>query len=325
MLSVETPQQAEKLARESGPLYAVEREGDVRLGPFTLAELVAAITTGEVTAVDKVRLDDEPATAIANVPELARHLPPSTRTPTARRRTQMAETSELYELSSRSILGVLIDVLLAKDDGLLLCESRGIRKEIYLESGIPTFVTSNQPGELLGEMLVKRKVIERGELDMALALMPRFEGRLGETLVALGLVDAVLLFRCITDQVREKLLDLFVWTQGHAALYRGVERPERAFPLRLDPWDILWNGAVRRIAAGLESARFEGRGNELLVQAELDADQFALPDRLAAVWTACQGPRSLREIEGLAPNANDGRASVLVLLELGVLRWREGR
>ena len=295
-----------------------------KLRAVTHAELVRAITTGEVSATDRVRQADGAPRAVASVAELARHLPPSTRTPGARRRTQMAETSELYDLGARSIVHVLIDVLIARDDGLLLCEQSGVRKEVYLEGGVPIFVTSNQPDELLGEMLVDKGVIDRAELDMALALMPRFEGRLGETLVALGLCEPVQVFRYISDQVKEKLLGLFTWTSGHAALYRGVERPERAFPLRLDAWDVLLGGAARRIAAGLEDARFQARERAVLEQATADVDRLRQPDRLVAPFTACTAPRSLRELEGLAASREDGRAAVLVLLELGALRWRGG-
>ena len=309
------------LPHEAEP-YQLGSTGKLRA--VTHAELVRAITTGEVSATDRVRQADGAPRAVASVAELARHLPPSTRTPGARRRTQMAETSELYDLGARSIVHVLIDVLIARDDGLLLCEQSGVRKEVYLEGGVPIFVTSNQPDELLGEMLVDKGVIDRAELDMALALMPRFEGRLGETLVALGLCEPVQVFRYISDQVKEKLLGLFTWTSGHAALYRGVERPERAFPLRLDPWDVLLGGAARRIAAGLEDARFQARERAVLEQATADVDGLRLPDRLVAPFTACTAPRSLRELEGLAASREDGRAAVLVLLELGALRWRGG-
>lgn len=303
------------------PEYFVERGGDP-VGTFTLAELVRALTTGEVLATDRVREGEGPPRVIAKVAELARHLPPSTRTPTARKRTQMAQTSELYDFGGRSMLSVLIDVLLAKDDGLLLCEQGEVRKEIYLEAGVPTFVTSNQPGELLGEMLVQKGVIDRAELDLALALMPRFEGRLGETLVALGLVEPVQIFRHIADQVKEKLLDLFTWTRGHAALYRGVDQPERAFPLRLDPWEVLSSGALLRIEAGLEAARFEGRARDVLATGGMDLEALSVPERLLAMWTACQVPRSLGELEGLGPTAAEARAAVLVLLELGAIEWR---
>ncbi len=307
--------------RETGPLYTVERDGKMR-GPFALAELVRAITTGEVQATDFVRADDDAPRTIANVPELARHLPSSTRDPSARRRTQMSQTNELYDLGARSVLAVLMDVLAARDDGLLLCESGGNKKEVYLEKGVPVFVTSNQPDEMLGEMLVKSEVIDRAELDMALALMPRFEGRLGETLVALGFIDPMQLFSQINDQVKEKLFDVFLWTQGHAALYRGVPKPERAFPLRLDPWEIMLGGAARRIEAGLENARFDNRQRDALEQTTLDVESFALPERLLGAWLACRAPRALGEIEGFAPTAVQARATVLVLLELGALRWR---
>lgn len=307
--------------RETGPLYQVER-GSGRIGPFSHAELVRGITTGDVAATDRVSIDERDAETIANVPELARHLPPSTRTPTARRRTQMAETSELYDLGARSILAVLIGALLAKEDGLLLCEQGGVRKEVYLEEGVPIFVTSNQPAELLGAVLVAKGAIDAAELDMALALMPRFEGRLGETLVALGLMEPVQVFRHISEQVKDKLLGLFTWKSGHAALYRGVDRPERAFPLRIDPWDILLSGAARRVAAGLEDARFAGRSRDVLEPSGIDVDHLHLPDRVAVILTACQGPRSLGELEGLAADPVEGRAALLVLLELGALRWK---
>ncbi len=321
--AITPPANADADRLDESVAYRVERTDGPR--SFSLAELVRAITTGEVSATDSVRVGDAEPKVIANVAELARHLPPSTRTPTARRRTKMAETSELYDLGARSMLGAMIDVLLARDDGLLLCEHAGVRKEIYLQRGVPTFVTSNQPGELLGEMLVREGVIDRAELDMALALMPRFEGRLGETLVALGLVEPIHLFRHISAQVKEKLLELFTWTAGHAALYRDVERPERAFPLRLDPWEVLIGGAARRLDAGLEDDRFAGRDHDVLQRTALDIDAMRLPDRLAMHWTACQAPRSLRELGGLGPGAREDRAALLVLLELGALAWHGGR
>ena len=238
----------------------------------------------------------------------------------------MAETNELYELSGRSFLAILLESLRAKDDGLLLCEDGGVRKEVYLEQGVPVFVTSNRPEELLGEFLVKRGVLERHELDIALATMPRFEGRLGETLVALGLVDAVQVFRHISEQVRDKLLDLFLWKRGHVALYRDVHRPERAFPLQLDPWEVFETGALRRVEAGLEDASL---GRDLvLVATKVDPSDCGASESLCALWTACAVPRGLSELEGIAASPARARAGVVLLLELGALERRsygEGR
>jgi serine/threonine-protein kinase len=303
--------------------YLVLRSGET-LGPMALSTLVRAITTGEVGAQDEVRIDRRAPRLIAQVPELARHLPPSMGSPTARRRTQMAETSELYELGARSALSVLLDVLLAQDDGLLVCEHAGIRKEIYLAKGVPVFVTSNQPSELLGEVLVAKGVIARKQLESALVLMPRFEGRLGETLVAMGLIEPMQMLRLISEQVREKMLGLFTWTSGHAALYRGVEPPARGFPLKLDAWDLLVSGAARRVEAHLEDARFLGAEHRLLEHGAVDLDALGVPERLALPWMTCQSPRSLREVESLAASPLEARAAVAVLLELGALCWRGG-
>lgn len=309
----------EEALRESGGVYHVEREGEV-VGVYTLAQLVAAVTTAEVRATDAVRGETGPLRAVAAIPELARHLPASTRTPSSRRRTQMAETSELYELSGRSFLAVLVESLRARDDGLLLCEQGAVRKEVYLEGGVPVFVTSNRPEELLGEFLVGRGVLDRHELDIALATMPRFEGRLGETLVALGLVDAVQVFRHISEQVRDKLLDLFLWERGHVALYRGVDRPERAFPLHLDPWEVFETGALRRVEAGLEQEKL--RSDLILARTAVDPADCGAPESLQALWTACAAPRALTELEGVAATPARAHAGVVLLLELGALEPR---
>ncbi|MEC7526418.1 MAG: DUF4388 domain-containing protein [Myxococcota bacterium] len=232
----------------------------------------------------------------------------------------MAETSELYELSGRSFLAVLVESLRARDDGLLLCEQGAVRKEVYLEGGVPVFVTSNRPEELLGEFLVGRGVLDRHELDIALATMPRFEGRLGETLVALGLVDAVQVFRHISEQVRDKLLDLFLWERGHVALYRGVDRPERAFPLHLDPWEVFETGALRRVEAGLEQEKL--RPDLILARTAVDPADCGAPESLQALWTACAAPRALTELEGVAATPARAHAGVVLLLELGALEPR---
>lgn len=313
----ETPPAPPTPVPDAQETYDVAR-GTEPIGAFKLGELLGAIATGQVEPNDRVapRSGGE-IRSVSSIPHLARHLPISTRTPTVRRRTRMAETSELYDLTGRSMLSVLTDALVAREDGLLLCERGPIRKEVYLERGAPCFVSSNQPTELLGEQLVAKGALAREELDMALAVMPRFEGRLGETLVALGLVDAVDVFMHISDQVRDKLLELFTWTEGHVALYRNVERPDRGFPLAPDPWELLEEGAARRLEAGLDD--LDRSKNTVLSRTDLELE---LPPRLAHLATACAAPRSIDELDRMAAEPARERARLLVLIEAGILRWR---
>ena len=239
-------------------LYRVRRAGEV-LGPFTYARIVEAIATREVGGTDEVSLQGGAFSPLALHADLFRHLPASSLSETTRDRTGTSGADREVQLEKTSIVHVMGQLLLERESGLLLCAQGGVCKEVYLENGVPAFVTSNLQSELLGEFLVRRSLVSRAELDMALAVMPRFEGRLGDTLTALGLVEPVQLFREIGLQVQEKLLELFGWRIGKAEFFRGVPQPQSAFPLGLDAWRMLSRGVERRIAAGLEKDLLEGR------------------------------------------------------------------
>jgi hypothetical protein len=160
--------------------------------------------------------------------------------------------------------------------------------------------------------------------------MPRFEGKLGDTLVALGLVEPLELFQHIAEQVREKLLDLFTWVSGTATFYEGVDPPSSGFPLRLDAWEILDRGLQRRIAAGFESTLILERGQHTVVQADrIDTAvaTAALPDDLRAALRLCKTPHTIEEVAQFvtqqAGNTDPQRGYrvVSMLLSLGAVHW----
>ena len=70
----------------------------------------------------------------------------------------------------------------------------GGRKELYFVRGKLHHVASNNASELLGEYLVRRGMISRDELDFALAVLPRYGGRMGDTLPVRKLRRMVLPF-----------------------------------------------------------------------------------------------------------------------------------
>ena len=77
-----------------------------------------------------------------------------------------------------------------------------------------------------------------------------------------------MLFRHIGEQVREKLLDLFLWTGGACTHYHGVAPPPSGFPLNIDGWDVLEEGMRRRVAQGLERERIEALRTRPIVPGE---------------------------------------------------------
>ena len=75
--------------------------------------MVQAVSTGQVSPVDGVRIDNGPARALGDVPELARHLPSSTtNTNTVVEGSQVQLSGEMMPLDD----GGLVLAVHAKDD-----------------------------------------------------------------------------------------------------------------------------------------------------------------------------------------------------------------
>ena len=202
------------------------------------------------------------------------------------------------ELAVEHALGVLYRITAERSTGLLVLAVGGVRKEIYFRNGVPEFVSSNVAGELFGTYLVNAKVLNAGELDMALAVMPHFGGKLGDTLVGLGLMKPLEVFRHLTLQVRHKLIDVVSWVNGSYEWYPGRENPRPAFPLDLDPLEVYGAGAKALPSGVLTSwldrhaaLRYRAVHNPKLVP-----ELFQLGRVTRQVMELLDGRRTLREL-----------------------------
>ena len=148
------------------------------------------------------------------------------------------------DFSTTSPLRVLFRLMTARSTGLLVVAVGGIKKEIYVRDGQPEYVSSNVASELFGNYLVTKGVLSDGELAMALAMMPHYGGKLGDTLVGLGLLKPLEVFRHLTRQVRSKIIDVCTWNKGQFGWYGGRENPREAFPLDFNAFEILGAGAM---------------------------------------------------------------------------------
>ena len=129
------------------------------------------------------------------------------------------------------------------------------RKELYFDNGRLILVASSEPSELLGEYLVRQGAIDRSELEMALLALPRYGGRLGDTLIGLGLVDPVEVFRAIQSQGRSRVADIFRWPKGRVSFYRGVIPQRVDFRLDLDLPDLAQAGLEHSVSDALMISR----------------------------------------------------------------------
>ncbi len=255
------PSQADSV-RET--LSRVERADGRVIEGVSFAKLVEMIATGDVTGLDRVELMGAAPCQIREIDDLARHLMPST-TQTTGHQNVLGVPDFAAELSETSLPMVLAKLRRDGETGVLFVERHARdtsqRKEIYLERGRLMHVASTEREELLGEYLVKRNVVARSDLELALARLRQHGGKLGDTLIALGLVDAMDVFRAIRDQGRDRVAAACAWTKGRASLYRGASPVRVEFPLDLDLASPIMAGLL--ITAGDARALLPGDATKL--------------------------------------------------------------
>jgi len=189
------------------------------------------------------------------------------------------------------------DLALAGETGLLHFELGDTEKEIFLVGGSPESVSSSNPNERFGEYLVGKGVLGPADLELALSMLPHYNGKLGDTLVALGLLRPLDVFRLLSEQVRDRVIDVFGWTEGTFAYYRGITNRQENFPLGLDTFEIL-GASVVNLPYELLTQRFDpvldyrpratGRGR-------VQPEAFRIGPTPREVLTLLDGERTLRD------------------------------
>ncbi len=230
-----------------------------------------------------------------------------------------AEPTLTGDFSITAPITVLFRLTTTRANGMLSTQVGGIKKEIYVRGGVAEYVTSNMASELLGNYLVGRGALSPGELAMALAMMPHYGGKLGDTLVGLGLLKPLEVFRHLTYQVRQKLIDVCTWTKGSFAWYEGAENQRTAFPLDLNSFEVLGAGAMAMRDEAIGAWMME-RAASTVVRArarpQVELERFEIAG-LPALYQRVDGNRTVGQIitESLDPTAQRRTARMLLLLE----------
>ncbi|HKQ71808.1 MAG TPA: serine/threonine-protein kinase [Polyangiaceae bacterium] len=312
------------------------------LSDVPFAKVVEYIVTGELAADDEVAMAGVGFRRVDAIEVLARHLPPSTATTS--RLDGPGVPDYAAELATTSMLEVLGWLLVRRETGALFADrsvdapvsvrtpassrasrppgSQGARKELYLDGGRLILVASSEASELLGEYLVRQGAIDRGELEMALLALPRYEGRLGDTLIGLGLVDPVDVFRAIQNQGRARVADIFRWSTGRASFYRGVKPSRVEFRLDLDIPELMMAGLQEAIPdeTMLDRHRHEIDANLQPVRPPpAYAMLVAWPPAVLLLMGALGSSRPLKDLlDAMKTRSNVGEADALRALEVAV-------
>ncbi|MGB5266694.1 MAG: serine/threonine-protein kinase [Polyangiales bacterium] len=235
----------------SPTIYRVQLPDGSVMGPMSYPRLIQLLTTGVIDSrSSKISKSDGTYIDPSSLPELTRFV---TSPGLQWKLEELAQAEKQGQLRAATLLPVFYDIVERQQTGVLHLWQRNRRKKIYFVDGRPEFVASTDKSELLGEYLVATGQCLRMEIEMALALLPKHGGRLGDALVGLGILRPVELFRAISDQVRGRLMESFRWRRGEWAFVRGARSHEETFPMGLDPHELIRDAANEAHLEEIES------------------------------------------------------------------------
>ncbi len=128
--------------------------------------------------------------------------------------------------------------------GRLVVGQGEVSKSVYFSTGELILVESNKKEELLGFFLRSKDIISQNQLEDGLARLSEWGGRLGDALVSVGAVPAHEIFQHLSQQMRDKILDVFSWMGGTYEYFEGQEPGIQGYPLGIDAYGVVAEGCL---------------------------------------------------------------------------------
>lgn len=331
---VRAPVLAETIdAPPSGPVGGVGTgyryravDGAVK-GPMTLGSLKALLSRTEENSDEAVSIAEGAWRAIDDLPELwsverndgvfkgskteQNPVPPKADAteehPAAS--TTNADTDNLFfshagALGKVSFARLLFRLQRRRCDGMLRVVAGEMVKQFFFRRGQPIAATSTNMEERLGSYLVNRRIITEAQLQRGLDRLAEFGGRLGDALVGERVLPTHDLFQYLTEQLQDRIRDVFTWAQADWAWFPDVEPTNPPTSLGLDIIDLVVESVRQTLPPERVREHFEGREANLLeiLHSRLVTDDLPLVGEeldVAGVVTAGKSPAAiLSELEG---------------------------
>jgi serine/threonine-protein kinase len=293
----ERPSQSVSAERDVSPqIYRVRLpDGDV-LGPMSYPRLVEMFATGRVRPNAMIARESAEYRPAHDYGELQRFVT----SPALRWDSDFPPDATGVGPIDRVLLpSRIFQLVVRRETGALLLNDGDRKKKIYMVEGVPEFVASTDKHELLGEHLVARGQVLRMEVDMALAMLPRFGGRIGDALVGLGVLRPIELFRAIHEQTQFRFAEVFRWRRGTFGFARGARSHEETFPMGIDPYELIARGVREGYSVQELEAILSPLDEEVLepvVPLPVRIETFRLPEREAGVLREIDGKSTLRKV-----------------------------
>ena len=152
---------------------------------------------------------------------------------------------------------ILRTILVSGESGVLSFWNGVFTKRVFISHGRIVQITSNNPDERLGELLLfDGKITARQFVEASKLIRPG--KKLGTILVEIAALEADDLIPAITRQARLMLFDLFNWTSGTYEMSFGEVDESDFVPLSLSSDEVIAQGMRNlrgwsRVVAGIQS------------------------------------------------------------------------
>lgn len=150
-------------------------------------------------------------------------------------------------LETRPFAFLLHDLYKARETGIAYLQGERGKKEISFREGYPIKVKSDLEEEFLGNFLVRKRRITLEQRNHAL-IKSQSEGKMiGAALIELGILTPEELKHYLQLQLREKLLEVFSWTNGQYQFIRDPQVTGDISELGLSPANLIYRGVISKM------------------------------------------------------------------------------
>jgi hypothetical protein len=122
-----------------------------------------------------------------------------------------------------------------------------VEKVVFLDQGRPVFASSNEPGDRMGELLVREGKITASQYERCQVVVAQSGRRMGEILVDFGYLKRRELLPAVRRHVEDILYSLFGWDRGHYHMTSDTTASSERIRLSRHPASLVLEGIRRKL------------------------------------------------------------------------------
>jgi hypothetical protein len=148
-------------------------------------------------------------------------------------------------LKTMSVPDLLQFLAAARKTGTLKIARGTVVKEIVLENGVIVGSRSNDPKELIGQVLLHYGKIGEDQLQAAMEIHRQSGDRLGSILSAQGIVSAADVVYALRMRTLDIIYDLFLWEEATFEFFDGEALPSDVIRIQVEAQSVMMEGIYR--------------------------------------------------------------------------------